>query len=114
MKLRILFLLTLALALVLAGCRNSAPTAANPSPAVVVGFSQLGSESGWRIGNTASMEQAAKEWGFGLMLDNANQRQEKQIAAIRSFISYQVDVIVFSPIVETGWDNVLRDRRASR
>ncbi len=111
MKLRILFLLTLALALVLAGCRNSAPTAANPSPAVVVGFSQLGSESGWRIGNTASMEQAAKEWGFGLMLDNANQRQEKQIAAIRSFISYQVDVIVFSPIVETGWDNVLREAR---
>ena len=111
MKLRILFLLTLALALVLAGCRNSAPSAANPSPAVVVGFSQLGSESGWRIGNTASMEQAAKEWGFGLMLDNANQRQEKQIAAIRSFISYQVDVIVFSPIVETGWDNVLREAR---
>jgi simple sugar transport system substrate-binding protein len=45
------------------------------------------------------------------MLDNANQRQEKQIAAIRSFISYQVDVIVFSPIVETGWDNVLREAR---
>ena len=82
----------------------------NPS-AVVVGFSQLGSESGWRIGNTASMEQAAKQWGFGLMLDNANQRQEKQIAAIRSFISYQVDVIVFSPIVETGWDNVLREAK---
>jgi simple sugar transport system substrate-binding protein len=103
--------LTLALALLLAGCRDSAPTAANPSPAVVVGFSQLGSESGWRIGNTASMEQAAKDWGFGLMLDNANQRQEKQIAAIRSFISYQVDVIVFSPIVEEGWDNVLREAR---
>lgn len=111
MKLRILFLLTLALALVLAGCRNSAPTAANPSPAVVVGFSQLGSESGWRIGNTASMEQAAREWGFGLMLDNANQRQDKQIAAIRSFISYQVDVIVFSPIVETGWNNVLTEAK---
>ncbi len=82
----------------------------NPS-AVVVGFSQLGSESGWRIGNTASMEQAAKKWGFGLMRANANQRQEKQIAAIRSFISYQVDVIVFSPIVETGWDNVLREAK---
>ena len=82
----------------------------NPS-AVVVGFSQLGSESGWRIGNTASMEQAAKQWGFGLMRDNANQRQEKQIAAIRSFISYQVDVIVFSPIVETGWENVLREAK---
>ena len=81
--------------------------------ALVVGFAQLGSESGWRIGNTASMEQAAKRWGFGLMLENANQRQDKQIAAIRSFISYQVDVIVFSPIVETGWENVLTEARTA-
>ena len=110
MKLRHLCLVLLSLCLVLAGCQDTAPVASSP-PAVVVGFSQLGSESGWRIGNTASMEQAAKRWGFGLMLDNANQRQEKQIAAIRSFISYQVDVIVFSPIVETGWDNVLREAR---
>lgn len=110
MKLRNLLLLLLGLCLVLAGCASSNQAASSPS-SIVVGFSQLGSESGWRIGNTASMEQAAKDWGFGLMLDNANQRQEKQIAAIRSFISYQVDVIVFSPIVETGWDNVLREAR---
>jgi len=110
MKLRKLLFPMLALAMLLSGCQSAGPTAPNP-PAVVVGFSQLGSESGWRIGNTASMEQAAKDWGFGLMLDNANQRQEKQIAAIRSFISYQVDVIVFSPIVEEGWDNVLREAR---
>ena len=110
MKLRHLCLILLTLCLALAGCQDTAPVASSP-PAVVVGFSQLGSESGWRIGNTASMEQAAKRWGFGLMLDNANQRQEKQIAAIRSFISDQVDVIVFSPIVETGWDNVLREAR---
>jgi len=110
MKLRYLILALLTLCLTLSACQSTAPVASSP-PAVVVGFSQLGSESGWRIGNTASMEQAAKRWGFGLMLDNANQRQDKQIAAIRSFISYQVDVIVFSPIVETGWDNVLREAR---
>jgi len=110
MKLRNLFILLLATCLLLAGCASSNQAASSPS-SIVVGFSQLGSESGWRIGNTASMEQAAKDWGFGLMLDNANQRQEKQIAAIRSFISYQVDVIVFSPIVEEGWDNVLREAR---
>lgn len=94
----------------LAGCQGGRQ-AGGSQPAVVVGFSQLGSESGWRIGNTASMERAAKDWGFGLMLDNANQRQDKQIAAIRSFISYQVDVIVFSPIVEGGWNNVLNEAR---
>ena len=94
----------------LSGCRQAQPANSGQS-ALVVGFSQLGSESGWRIGNTASMEQAAKRWGFGLMLENANQRQDKQIAAIRSFISYQVDVIVFSPIVETGWNNVLTEAK---
>ena len=110
MKLRRLLFIMVTLAALLAGCSSSEQNSSG-TPAVVVGFSQLGSESGWRIGNTASMEQAAKDWGFGLMLDNANQRQEKQIAAIRSFISYQVDVIVFSPIVETGWENVLREAR---
>ena len=79
--------------------------------ALVVGFSQLGAESSWRIANTASMEAAAREYGFGLMMENANQKQEKQIDAIRSFIAYQVDVIVFSPIVETGWKNVLNEAK---
>ena len=107
---RALAALTLALcAALLCGCEEKPASPAQS--ALVVGFSQLGAESGWRIGNTASMEQAAKRWGFGLMLDNANQRQDKQIAAIRSFISYQVDVIVFSPIVETGWNNVLTEAK---
>lgn len=97
-------------ALLLAGCRGAERAGKD---AVVVGFSQLGSESGWRIGNTASMEKAAKAHGFGLMLENANQKQEKQIAAIRSFISYRVDVIAFSPIVETGWTNVLNEARSA-
>ena len=105
-------LAALTLALCAAGlCGCAGNPAAPAQPALVVGFSQLGAESGWRNGNTASMEQAAKRWGFGLMLDNANQRQDKQIAAIRSFISYQVDVIVFSPIVETGWTNVLTEAK---
>ena len=43
------------------------------------------------------------------MMENANQKQEKQIDAIRSFIAYQVDVIVFSPIVESGWENILKE-----
>ena len=66
---------------------------------LVIGFSQLGSESAWRLGNTKSMEEAAEKYGFSLMMKNGMQKQEKQIDAIRSFIAYQVDVIVFAPIV---------------
>ena len=94
----------------LGGCAGKQDPAAD-NASIVVGFSQLGAESSWRIANTASMEEAAKEYGYGLMMENANQKQEKQIDAIRSFIAYRVDVIVFSPIVETGWDNVLREAK---
>ena len=100
----------LVLCLTLASCAKETEKENKPA-SVVVGFSQLGSESSWRIANTKSMEDAAKEAGFGLMMENANQKQEKQIDAIRSFIAYQVDVIVFSPIVEGGWDNVLKEAK---
>ena len=106
--------IALALALLmlagLAGCAGKQENTGD-NASIVVGFSQLGAESSWRIANTASMEQAAKESGYSLMMENANQKQEKQIDAIRSFIAYRVDVIVFSPIVETGWDNVLSEAK---
>jgi len=109
-KKAILLLMALGLCLGLAGCAGRQEEKTDES-AIVVGFSQLGAESSWRMANTASMEKAAKEAGFGLMMENANQKQEKQIDAIRSFIAYRVDVIVFSPIIETGWDNVLSEAR---
>ena len=110
MRKGVALLLVLLLALGLTGCAGKQNTEKDGS-SIVVGFSQLGAESSWRIANTASMEQAAKDFGYGLMMENANQKQEKQIDAIRSFIAYHVDVIVFSPIVETGWDNVLAEAK---
>lgn len=102
--------------LLLAGCGTDQNTAENTENArkLVVGFSQLGSESAWRLGNTASMEEAAEKHGISLMMKNGMQKQEKQIDAIRSFIAYQVDVIVFAPIVEDGWDNVLQEARDAK
>ncbi len=78
---------------------------------ILLGFSQIGAESAWRLGNTNDMEEKAEEYGINLMYENANQKQENQIAAIRRFIAYKVDVIVFSPIVEDGWDNVLMEAK---
>ena len=90
--------------------REAAAPAAEP---VLLGFSQLGSESAWRVGSTRSIEQAAARHGVDLMMMDAYQKQEKQIDAIRSFISYRVDVISFAPIVEDGWDNVLAEARSA-
>ena len=81
---------------------------------IVVGFSQLGSESMWRTGNTASIQNAlSKEDGFFLHFNNARQKQENQIKAIRSFISQRVDYIVFAPVTEPGWGTVLEEAKAA-
>lgn len=76
-----------------------------------MGFSQIGAESAWRSANTESVKQAAKDAGIKLLFMDAQQKQENQIEAIRSFISQGVDIIAFVPIVETGWDTVLMEAR---
>lgn len=101
----------LALCLLLAGCGAQKEEPAGGEESTLLGFSQLGWESAWRLANTESIKSAAEEAGVSLMYENAEQKQERQIKAIREFIAYQVDVIAFSPIVETGWDNVLQEAK---
>ncbi|MFY1698442.1 MULTISPECIES: ABC transporter substrate-binding protein [unclassified Solwaraspora] len=79
--------------------------------AIVLGFSQVGAESGWRTANTKSVQDSAKEAGITLQFADAQQKQENQIKAIRNFIAQQVDVIAFSPVVESGWDTVLKEAK---
>ena len=125
--------------LAVAGCRNgaapSAETAIAPSSApgnvsglsgsdaegepiasakpIVLGFSQLGSESDWRMANTRSIQDAAKEAGIRLVFENAEQSQQKQFEAIRSFIRQKVDVIAVAPVVQSGWEPILKEVKAA-
>jgi simple sugar transport system substrate-binding protein len=80
---------------------------------IVLGFSQLGSESAWRVANTESIRSAAATSNIELHFSDGQQKQENQIAAIRRFIADQVDVIAFAPVVSTGWDPVLREAKAA-
>jgi len=80
---------------------------------IVLGYSQLGDESTWRTRNSLSITEAAKEAGIKIMFEDAMQYQANQIKALRSFIAYKVDVIAFSPLVETGWDTVLGEAKAA-
>jgi simple sugar transport system substrate-binding protein len=84
-----------------------------PGRRIVLGFAQVGSESEWRIANTESIKAAAAKAGIELLFEDGKQRQENEIAAIRSFIRRKVDVIAFSPVVESGWDEVLREAKAA-
>jgi ABC-type sugar transport system substrate-binding protein len=96
----------------LAACGNS-DTGNTPAgeKKIVLGFSQVGAESGWRTANTVSIKDSAAAAGIELKFDDAQQKQENQIKAIRNFIQQKVDVIAFSPVVESGWDTVLKEAK---
>ncbi|MEP7245645.1 MAG: ABC transporter substrate-binding protein [Gammaproteobacteria bacterium] len=114
---RTLSALSIILALVsvglLTGCQKSGEPPAGAHQ-IVLGFSQIGAESEWRTANTNSIRSAAAEAGLRLKFSDAQQKQENQIKALRSFIAQRVDVISFSPVVETGWETVLREAQAAR
>ncbi len=79
--------------------------------AITVGFSQIGSESGWRAAETTVTRQEAEKRGIDLKFADAQQKQENQIKAIRSFIAQGVDAILVAPVVATGWDAVLEEAK---
>ncbi|MCP4250394.1 MAG: ABC transporter substrate-binding protein [bacterium] len=78
---------------------------------LVVGFSQVGAESAWRTAETDSIKSEAAKRGVELKFADAQQRQANQIKAVRSFVAQKLDVIVIAPVVETGWEPVLREAR---
>lgn len=79
---------------------------------IVVGFSQIGSESDWRNANTESLRTTfTSENGYYLLYEDAQQKQENQLKAVRNFILQEVDYIILDPIVETGWETVLTEAK---
>nr|WP_272213744.1 galactofuranose ABC transporter, galactofuranose-binding protein YtfQ [Marinicella sp. W31]MDC2879696.1 ABC transporter substrate-binding protein [Marinicella sp. W31] len=85
--------------------------AAAAASAQTVGFSQIGSESGWRAAETTLTKQQAEERGIDLKFSDAQQKQENQIAAIRAFVAQGVDAILLAPVVATGWDSALEEAK---
>jgi ABC-type sugar transport system substrate-binding protein len=81
---------------------------------ITLGFSQVGSESGWRSANTTSVKDAAQQAGINLKFSDAEQKQENQIQAIRDYIAQKVDIISFSPVVSSGWDTVLKEAKTAK
>ncbi len=79
-----------------------------------VGFAQTGAESAWRTANSESMKSEAAKRGIELKFADAQGKQENQIRAVRSFITQGVDAIVIAPIVETGWEPVLREAKRAK
>lgn len=103
MKKMLCGLLCLLLVVTAAGCGQKRQ--------ITVGFAQISAESEWRSAHTESIKEAAREAGINLVFADAQQSQEKQIEAVRSFIAKRVDVIALMPIVSSGWDEVLTEAK---
>ncbi|WP_188317022.1 ABC transporter substrate-binding protein [Solihabitans fulvus] len=103
-------------ALLLSACGSSSGSGSGSGSgggAISLGFAQVGAESGWRTANTKSIQDSAKSAGIELKFSDAQQKQENQIKAIRSYIQQKVKVIAFSPVVESGWDTVLKEAKTA-
>lgn len=99
--------------------KESTPAGAGGGPAgkgkpLVVGFSQVGAESDWRVAETKSMKDEAARRGVTLKFSDAQGKQENQFTAVRSFIAQGVDAIILAPKVETGWEPVLKEAKAAK
>ncbi|MEO8119926.1 MAG: ABC transporter substrate-binding protein [Rhodoferax sp.] len=105
---------TLIAALAAAPLVVATPLSALAQKKIVLGFSQIGAESEWRTANTNSIKETAAKAGIELKFSDAQQKQENQIKALRSFIAQKVDVIAFAPVVESGWDTVLKEIKAAK
>ena len=105
-------LLSLSVLAVGASSKTSSSSAATGK--ITLGFSQVGSESGWRAANTKSIQSSAKAAGINLKFSDAQQKQQNQIQAIRSYIQQRVNVIAFSPVVASGWDAVLNEAKRAK
>jgi len=95
------------------GCSKAPSTTDQGTPTasekLTVGFSQIGAESAWRTAETKSIRGEAETRGIDLKFSDAQQKQENQIRALRAFVAQGVDAIVLAPVVETGWEPVLRE-----
>ncbi|GAA2906208.1 ABC transporter substrate-binding protein [Nonomuraea rubra] len=96
------------------GTTSAGTSGGGGDDSITMGFSQVGAESGWRTANTKSVQDSAKNAGITLKFSDAQQKQENQIKAIRSYIQQKVDVIAFSPVVESGWDTVLKEAQNAK
>lgn len=108
-KTYIKYLMLIAL-LCLTSCTTNQETETDTTAkSIVIGFSQSGTESSWRKRHTESIRTELEKEGYEVLYRNGYMNQERQIQDIRSFIVYQVDAIVFTPLQEEGWDAILEE-----
>ncbi len=75
----------------------------------VIGLVVTPSEDDWKLEQFEKIKTAVAQHNDELMVLESTRTQASQIEQIRALIVYQVDLIVFSPLVEKGWSHVLSE-----
>ncbi|MEM9080526.1 MAG: ABC transporter substrate-binding protein [Verrucomicrobiota bacterium] len=96
----------------LVACKSGEETGGEKK--AVIGFVQGGASSDWRKAHTDSVKEEAEKRGYELKFVDGQGKQENQIQGISSLILQRVDAIILAPIVETGWDNVLKKAQQAK
>ena len=104
----------LCLAASFSACDKSNSTGSSGEKKLTVGFAQVGAESAWRTAETDSIRSEAEKRGVNLKFSDAQGKIENQIKAVRGFIAQGVDAIILAPVVETGWEPVLREAKNAK
>lgn len=94
------------------GCRRHAADR-EVAGRLVVGYSLADKGDAWRMAQTHSIRLEAVKRRIDLRCVLGQGTQDEQIEALRSFIAQHVDVILLSPVVETGWDLILGEVAAA-
>jgi len=106
---KIQVILLVLLALLLTGCQNNEP--AEDQNERTIGFAQAGTESNWRKAQNKSITEELKKQNYQVMARNSFSDPKQQFQDVMTFIAYQVDLIVLSPIQENGWETVLEEAK---
>lgn len=106
---KINLLLLIGLCLMLAGCKQETPKENHSE--ITIGFAQAGIESNWRKIQSKSIKEELEKQNYQVMSRNSFSDPKQQYQDVMTFIAYQVDLIILSPIEEFGWEPVLEEAK---
>ena len=104
----------LALSVLAGGAASKTSSSGAAAAEITLGFSQVGSESGWRAANTKSIQsvrQGSRDHPEVLRRTAEAAEPDRGDPLLHPA---EVDVIAFSPVVASGWDSVLREAKRAK
>ncbi|MGG5372290.1 ABC transporter substrate-binding protein [Enterococcus sp. AZ196] len=109
---KIKVILLICFCLLLTGCQKE--ESAEAPREITIGFAQAGTESNWRKVQNQSITDELEKQNYQVMYRNSFSDPKQQFQDVMTFIAYQVDLIILSPIQEIGWEPILEEAKEAK